>query len=115
MHPERAIKEIERVLKPRGAYIMTVPIVMKSHASERRADHDSKGDIIHLKDAQYHSNPMDGHGALVTIDWGYDILNYLSHHSSLQCSILYIDDLSRGIRAEYIEVIVCRKGEVPLL
>src|SRR5205823_14978448 len=36
-HPDRAIKEIERVLKPGGAYIMTVPIVMKSATSRRRA------------------------------------------------------------------------------
>jgi hypothetical protein len=114
-HPDRAIKEIERVLKPGGAYIMTVPILMKFESSKRRASVDSAGNITHIKDAQYHGNPIDEGGALVTLDWGYDILDYLNCHSSLQCVMVYIDDLSRGIRAEFIEVIVCRKGAVPRL
>ena len=29
----------------------------------------------------------------------------------LECVMLYIDDLSRGIRAEFIEVVLCNKGE----
>jgi predicted SAM-dependent methyltransferase len=114
-HPDQAIKEIERVLKPAGAHIMTVPIVMKSDASQRRARINADGRIAHLQDVQYHGDPMNEGGVLVTIDWGYDILNYLNYHSTLQCSMIYIDDLSRGIRAEYIEVIVCKKGAVPSL
>ncbi len=114
-HPDRAINEIQRVLKPGGAFIMTVPIVMKSNASARRADIDPTGNVVHLRDPQYHSSPIDERGALVTIDWGYDILDYLSYHSSLQCMVIYIDDLSQGIRAEFIEVVVCRKGVVPVL
>jgi SAM-dependent methyltransferase len=114
-HPDRAIKEIERVLKPKGAYIMTVPIVMKSTESQRRASIDSTGKVSHIREAQYHGNPLNERGSLVTIDWGYDILDYLSYHSSMHCYIFYIDDLSRGIRAEFIEVVVCRKGVVPYL
>jgi SAM-dependent methyltransferase len=114
-HPDRAIKEIERVLKPGGAYIMTVPLVKKSSTSERRARVEANGNIMYIGDAQYHGNPIDQRGTLVTIDWGYDILDYLSYHSSLQCGMIHIDDLSRGIRAEFIEVIVCRKGAVPSL
>jgi SAM-dependent methyltransferase len=114
-HPDRAAKEIERVLKPGGAYIMTVPIVMKSTKSRRRASIDSTGIVIHIQDAQYHGNPLNDKGSLVTIDWGYDILDYLSYHSSMQCIMVYIDDLSSGIRAEFIEVVVCRKGAVPSL
>jgi len=114
-HPDRAIGEIARVLKPRGAYIMTVPIVMKSASSHRRARIGANGNIVHLKDAQFHGNPIDDGGSLVTIDWGYDILSYLSFHSSLQSSMIYIDDLSRGIRAEFIDVVVCTKGASPAL
>jgi SAM-dependent methyltransferase len=114
-HPDRAIKEIERVLKLGGAYIMTVPLVMKSTESRRRASIDSAGNVIHTREPQYHGNPLDERGSLVTIDWGYDVLDYLSCYSSLRCNLFYIDDLSRGIRAEFIEVIVCRKGYVPFL
>jgi hypothetical protein len=115
LRPNRAIKEIERVLKPGGAYIMTVPIVMKSNMSERRAGVDASGEVINFKDPQYHGDPIHQHGTLVTIDWGYDILDYLSHHSGLRCAMVYLDDLSRGIRAEYSETIICRKGSVPIL
>jgi hypothetical protein len=94
---------------------MTVPIVRKSNASQRRASIDANGNVAHLREAQYHGDPIDQRGVLVTIDWGYDLLNYLNFHSSLQCAMIYIDDLSRGIRAEFIEVIVCRKGAVPPL
>ena len=114
-HPDRAIKEIDRVLKPGGAYIMTVPLVMKSNASRRRASIDANGNVTYLEDAQYHGDPINERGALVTIDWGYDILGYLSHHSSLQSAMIYIDDLSRGIRAEFIEVVVCKKEMIPSL
>jgi hypothetical protein len=114
-HPDRAIREIERVLRPGGAYIMTVPIVMKSRESQRRAGIDERGNAVYLKDAEYHGNPIDASGALVTVDWGYDILSYLNYHSNLECIMIHIDDLSRGIRAEYIEVVLCRKGAVPSL
>src|ERR1700730_915489 len=114
-HPDRAIKEIARVLKPGGAYLMTVPIVMKSSPSQRRARIDNNGNITHLKAPEYHGNPIDERGSLVTIDWGYDILDYLTFQSSLCCTMIFMDDLSRGIRAEFIEVIVCRRGVVPSL
>jgi SAM-dependent methyltransferase len=114
-HPDRAIKEIERVLKSAGTYIMTVPIVMKSRESQRRAEIDERGNVVYIREAQYHGNPIDKSGALVTIDWGYDILSYLNHHSNLECVMIHIDDLSRGIRAEFIEVVLCRKGAVPTL
>jgi SAM-dependent methyltransferase len=114
-HPDRVIGEIERVLKPGGAYLMTVPIVMKSRTSRRRARIDSNGNITHLKKPEYHHNPIDQRGSLVTIDWGYDILDYITVHSSLRCMMIHIDDLTRGIRAEFIEVIVCRRGTVPTL
>jgi hypothetical protein len=70
------------------------------------------GNLIYLAEAQFHGNPIDERGALVTIDWGYDILDYLSFHSTLRCVMVHINDLSRGIRAEFIEVIMCRKGSV---
>lgn len=114
-HPDRAIKEIEQVLKPGGAYIMTVPIVMKSIELQRRASIDSAGTVKYIREAQYHGNPLNEKGSLVTIDWGYDILDYLSYHSSLRCNLFYLDDLSRGIRAEFIDVVVCRKEAVPSL
>jgi hypothetical protein len=113
-HPDKAIREIERTLRPLGSHIMTVPIVNKALPSKRRASR--YGDqVTHHTEPQYHNNPIDSKGSLVTIDWGYDIVNYLSQSSGLATSLFYIDDVSRGIRAEYIEVVVSQKVNLSTL
>jgi Methyltransferase domain len=114
LHPDKAIQEIARTLRPGGAPIMTVPIVNKNKPSRRRAGLEN-GQIKHYLEAQYHSNPIDPEGSLVTVDWGYDIASYLSSHSGLSTTTFYLDDIERGIQAEYIEVIVSRKEAVPLV
>jgi hypothetical protein len=47
--------------------------------------------------------------SLVTFDWGYDICRHIFDASGLFTEIAWIDDLSRGIRAEYIEVLITLK------
>lgn len=107
--PDRAIREIARTLRPGGAHIMTVPLANRGKPSMRRARLTPAG-IDHLVPPSYHGNPMSAEGSLVTVDWGYDILDYLSAHSGLSTMLFSIDDLSRGIRASHIDVIVCRKA-----
>ena len=51
----------------------------------------------------------------MTVDWGYDIADYLTHHSGLPTALFHLNDLSQGIHAEYIEVVVSRKGVIPHL
>jgi hypothetical protein len=107
--PHKAIAEIARTLRPGGAHIMTVPIVNQTKPSARRALRDGST-VAHLLEPMYHGDPMSKDGILVTIDWGYDIIDYLAAHSTLSVSMYYIDDLSRGIRAAFNEVLVCRKS-----
>lgn len=110
--PDKAIAEIARTLKPGGAHIMSVPIVNKDRPSRRRASLDG-GSIVHHAEPQYHGNPVDPNGSLVTVDWGYDIADFLQRHSGMATSLFIIDDLSQGIRAEYIEIVVGRKNCLP--
>jgi SAM-dependent methyltransferase len=107
--PDRAIAEIARTLRPGGSHILTVPIVNRSKPSVRRARRDGTG-VTNLLEPKYHGNPMSRNPILVTIDWGYDIIDYLATHSGLSVSMFYIDDISRGIRAAFNEVLVCRKA-----
>lgn len=107
--PDRAIKEISRTLRVGGAHIGTVPIVQKNAASRRRASLSENGEIIHHLEPQYHSSALGDEGVLVTIDWGYDIARYLTEQSGLVTMLYLIDDLSRGVRAEFIEVMVNQK------
>jgi hypothetical protein len=108
MHPDRAIREIARTLVPGGAHVLTVPLVNQLEPSRRRAKR-VHGEIVHLLPPVYHGNPIDPDGSLVTVDWGYDIIEYLAYHSGMSISMIYLDDLSRGIRAALNEVLVCRK------
>jgi SAM-dependent methyltransferase len=106
--PTQAIREISRVLRPSGIYIMTVPLVNRHASSCRRAERRGN-EIVHLKEEQYHGNPISAKGALVTMDWGFDICFRLSEESGMRAAIIHIDDLERGIRAEFNEVIVMEK------
>jgi SAM-dependent methyltransferase len=112
--PGLAIKEIARTLKLGGATIMTVPLIMKQHPTRRRARF-SDGHAEHVLEPQYHGNPIDKIGSLVTIDWGYDILSYLHHHSGLSFLMIKIDDIDLGIRGDLNEVIIGFKTALPVL
>lgn len=106
--PVSAIREISRVLKPAGIYFMTVPLVNRHQPSCRRAER--LGDqIAHLKTPEYHGDPISSAGSLVVTDWGFDICEQLSAASGMSAKIVEVDDLARGIRAEFNEVIVMQK------
>lgn len=106
--PSRVFQEIARTLKPGGMHICTVPLINKSTPSRRRAEMTSNG-IIYLEPANYHGNPVGDGRSLVTMDWGFDITRHIFEASGLFTQMIYIDDLTQGIRAEYIEVLVTQK------
>jgi SAM-dependent methyltransferase len=110
--PDLAIREIARTLRPGGAHVCTVPLVRDHHPSVRRA-RIVNDKVDHILPPEYHHNPMTDDGALVTVDWGFDIALYFSHHADLTTTIVHIDDLEHGIRADLNEVLVCRKLALP--
>lgn len=109
LRPSRAFGEIARTLKPGGAHVFTVPLVNKHNPSKLRAKINDAGELIHVAPPVYHGNPVSQDGALVTVDWGYDICAYIFNSSGLFTHRLYIDDITKGIRAEYIDVLVTIK------
>jgi hypothetical protein len=70
---------------------------------------DDAHNVVHLAEPSYHGNPIGDGRSLVTIDWGYDICEHIFQSSGLFTQIIHIDDIGKGIRAEYIEVLVTRK------
>lgn len=106
--PENAFKEIARVVKPGGAHIFTVPIINKCNNSERWAEKGEDGSPVFLHEPEYHGNPIDPEGAPVTMHWGFDIAQYIMTASGMPTTIITIDDLGSGIRAEFIEVLVSK-------
>lgn len=115
LDPGLAFREIARVLKPGGAHIFTVPIVRKHLETMPRARWRSDGSVEHLLEPQYHGNPISDKGSLVATDWGYDICDFIYRVSGLTTTMIIIDDLTKGIRAEYIEVLVSRKSSLNAL
>jgi SAM-dependent methyltransferase len=108
-HPERGFADVARTLRPGGAHIFTAPLVNKHRPSERCAVLCEDGSVRHLREPEYHGNPIDPNGSLVTMRWGYDICEWIYRSSGLVTTMLVIDNLELGIRAEYIEVLISRK------
>ncbi len=111
--PAQAFKEIGRTLKPGGAHIFTVPLVNKHQPTQIWATRNADGSPNFLHTPDYHGNPVDPKGSPVTMRWGYDIVNFIKEASGMDTTIEYLDDLSHGIRAEYIEVLVTKKSSLP--
>lgn len=109
LRPPLAFAEIARTLKPGGAHVFTVPLVNKEQPSRMRIAVDADDAISHLQPPEYHGSPIDSKGSLVTIDWGFDIRDHIAAACGLDTEIIRIDDLSKGIRAEYIEVLLTTK------
>jgi hypothetical protein len=89
--------------------VFTVPLVNKREPSAVRAQRDQDGTVRHLKDPQYHGCPVDERGSLVTMDWGFDIVEFIHEVSGMPTHMVTTDDIDHGIRAEYIEVLMSLK------
>ncbi len=107
-HPDLAYREIWRTLKPGGLYIHTTPIYKDRVTSERRASL-TNGRIVYHAPPEYHGNPVDAQGALVTFHYGYDIADLIAEWTSFDVEIRRYHQRSAGIVAEFSEVIVCSK------
>jgi len=107
--PAAVFREIARTLRPGGGHVFTVPLVNRAAPSCRRAERLADGSVRHLQPPQFHGNPIDDTGSLVTMDWGYDIAAFIQAASGLFTHIVHLDDLQHGVRAEFIEVLVTIK------
>ena len=108
-HPDKVYQEVYRTLKPGGLYIHTTPIFKDRVPSARRAALNEKGEVVHISPPEYHGNPIDNSGSLVTFDFGYDLADLIAQWSDFDVEIRRFNDRTHGIVAEFSEVIVCTK------
>lgn len=75
---EKALREIYRVLKVGGTFIFTIPFLLDSVKTVKRAEIRG-GNIRYLLPAEYHGDPVDEKGCLCFNNFSWDILDKLRH------------------------------------
>ncbi len=109
LKPDKAFKDIARVLKAGGAHVFTVPF----HASKKtvvRAVATANG-IKYVEEKVYHGNPIDSQGSLVVTDWGYDLPDFIKINSGLTTTVYLYRDPKLGLDGDLLEVFVSRKAK----
>ncbi len=110
-NPDKAYSEVFRTLKKGGVYLHTFPIrkyIIDAWTPLAKLDED--GSVIHSTPSpEYHGNPIDEKGALVTCDYGYDISKQIAQWAPFDVRISRFWDPTHGVIGEYTEVIICRK------
>jgi SAM-dependent methyltransferase len=110
MEPEKAFKEIARVLRPGGAHIFSMPWYPELKRTRQRARVEN-GAVVHTEEPQYHGNPVDrAKGSLVTFDWGLDFTDIIFKASGMTTIIYLQRDRSKGLDGKFLEIFVSRKS-----
>ena len=108
--PDLAFSEISRTLRKGGKYIFTAPTYKGLLKSVRRAIVHEDGPIEHLVEPpEYHGNPINPKGALVTFHYGYDLPELIKQWSGLDVSVIRFHDHHHGVIGEFTETYICEK------
>ena len=109
-NPKAAICEIYRTLKPGGVMLSTFPVrKWQVDGIERRVEYGQDGEFIHVKEPEYHGNPINPAGSIVTVDYGYDFHQLFSEWAPFNVRVYRFADAWHGILGEYTEVVLCKK------
>jgi SAM-dependent methyltransferase len=108
-HPEWAVAEIHRTLRQGGLYLFTAPVYNDLSATVPYAI--LQGDrIVHLQEPEYHGNPVNDKGSLVTFHYAHDLERNLSTWAEFQVEMIESEDYRLGIVGEFLHVFICRKA-----
>jgi SAM-dependent methyltransferase len=108
MDPEKAFKEINRVLKPGGSHVFTIPWYDQLPKTLQRAKMNGE-EIVYLEEPNYHGNPIDSNGSLVTFDWGADFIHLIYNYAKMYTTVYLQKDRELGLEAEFLHVFISKK------
>jgi len=104
----RGYREVMRVLRPGGAHVFTTPKYPQLRRSEDRAVRRD-GRLVHLLDPEYHGNPIDDAGSLVTVHYGDDLPEIIWQETHCPTTVYVIRESRTGTLAAFMEIFVTRK------
>ena len=113
-YPEKAAKEIMRVLKPGGKHVFTIPARYTHTASEPRIKIEDN-EIIHIKPPEYHhyNNDENSPGWLVTYDYGNDFLDLMASWTNNHTNVYIVQEMPGVVQPDrVIEVFVTTKAKI---
>lgn len=112
-HPDRAFREIERILRPGGFHIFTVPFHSDKDRSVTRATVDKSGTVTHLLPPEYHGDPLDDAGVLAVTDFAADLPRLISGWSDLTTSVVEVHDPPSGVAQPCAVFVSSKPGSRP--
>ena len=107
--PAAAYREIHRTLRPGGLHIHTTPIYKENVSTEHCAEKCRDGTVRHMRQPEYHGNPVDAAGSLVTYRYGRDLPHLIAQWAPFGVEVHSFHDRHLGLIAEFLDVIVCRR------
>ncbi|NDR59657.1 class I SAM-dependent methyltransferase [Aliiruegeria sabulilitoris] len=106
--PFDTIAECYRTLRPGGVCLFTTPIYEMPN-SEQVAFLQSDGQVSIVGEPEYHGNPQDENGSLVTWRYGYDLPLLIYRATNLETEIRRFYRPSIGVFGPMTEVAIIRK------
>lgn len=106
---DTAHAQIARVLDDGGIHVWTAPQYRDLESSRPRVLRTPAG-LEHLVPAEYHGDPVNADGVLVTYDWGRDLPDRVESASSMWTTVFRLESRSHGLLGEFLEVFVSHKG-----
>lgn len=112
-HPEKAFREIARVLRPGGRHVYTIPWYPASKTRTRAYEVD--GRIEHVLEPDFHGNPIDPAGSLVFSEFGEDLPDIVFEASGMRTCIIRDKKQEYGILGDSV-IVFCSftdSGQTP--
>lgn len=107
--PFKAMREVFRTLRPGGHCFFTAPTYAGREKSEQVAYREPGGTVRIVGEPEYHGNPQNPQGSLVTWRYGYDLPQRLWQECAFDVEVRRWWAPSIGVAGPMTEVYICTK------